>query len=328
MQRKILLTQLIHNDAIDFLKKEAEVIIADNTDEETVIKLIHDVDGAIVRVSPFTRKIIEAGNKLKVIGRHGVGLDNIDVKSATELNIPVVYAPGSNTNAVAEHAVSFMLSLAKKTLMAHTALTQNSDYQSRMRIRSSELSDKTVGIVGFGKIGQRVGHICQYGYSTKLLVFDPFLPESARSSISLEFDIADNLEELLRQADFVTLHAPATPENLNLIGRKELSLMKKTAYLVNTGRGELVDEKALFEALSDGTISGAALDVYNPEPPSADNPLFSLSNIIATPHMAAHSEEGLRNMAMMAAKQVLQVLSNEKPSHMANPQVWDNRILN
>lgn len=325
MGKKVLLTQPIHPDAIARLREEAEVVIAESTEESVVKKAIKDADGAIVRVSPFTRAIIESGDKLKVIGRHGVGLDNIDVKAATEHNIPVVYAPGSNTNAVAEHAVTLMLALAKKLLQAHTALSRRGDYQCRLTIRTGEIKDKVVGIVGLGQIGRRVAAICQHGFGAKLITYDPYLSQETLQSSGLKVKVVAKLDDLLQEADFVSLHAPATPDNLKLIGTRELALMKKSAFLINTGRGELVDEEALYQALTQGIISGAGLDVFDPEPPEQGNPLFGLPNVVVTPHMAAHSEEGLRMMAMMAAEQVLQVLRGERPPHLANPQIWESR---
>ncbi|MCR4442465.1 MAG: hydroxyacid dehydrogenase [Peptococcaceae bacterium] len=325
MDNKVLLIQPIHHDAIAKLMEEAEVVIAESTEESAVKKAIKDVKGVIVRVTPLTRAIIESGEKLRVIGRHGVGLDNIDLKAATEYRIPVVYAPGSNTNAVAEHTVTLMLALAKKLFKAHMALTQRGDYQCRLSIKTSEIKDKVIGIVGFGQIGRRVAAICQYGFGAKLIAYDPYLSPEILQSSRLEVKVVDKLDDLLREADYVSLHAPATPDNFKLIGARELSLMKQSAFLINTARGELIDEEALYQALTQGIISGAGLDVFDPEPPEQKNPLFSLSNVVVTPHMAAHSEEGLRMMAMMVAEQVLQVLRGERPPCLANPQIWENR---
>lgn len=327
MKKKVLLFQLIHPDAINRLQEEAEVIIAENTQESVLIDAIRDADGAIVRVSPFTRAIIEAGTNLKVIGRHGVGLDNIDVEAATEYLIPVVYGPGSNTIAVAEHTVTLMLAVLKKLLFAHTELTQKGNYQCRLTTRTTEIKDKVVGIVGLGQIGKRVAAICQDGFGAKIIAYDPFITQEMVENSNMKVKITRDLEELLKTADIVSVHAPANPANQKLFGSKEFGIMKKTAILINTGRGELVDEKALYEALVQGQISGAGLDVFDPEPPDSNNTLFSLDNVVVTPHMAAHSEEGLRMMAMMVAEQVLQVLRGERPPHLANPQVWDKRRL-
>ena len=327
LRKKVLLFQPIHQDAIIRLREEVEVEIAESTEESVIKKAIKDADGAIVRVSPFTRAIIESGDRLQVIGRHGVGLDNIDVEAATERKIPVIYGPGGNANAVAEHAVALMLALAKKLLNAHTALAERGDYQYRLSVKTSELKDKIVGIVGMGQIGRRVAAICQHGFQAQLIIYDPYLSRETLKGSKLKFQIASKLEKLLQEADFVSLHAPATSDNRKLIGSRELSLMKKTTFLINTARGEIIDQEALYQALTQGIISGAGLDVFDPEPPEQGNPLFNLPNVVVTPHMAAHSEEGLRTMAMMAAEQVLQVLRGELPPYLANPEVWENRRL-
>lgn len=325
MKKKVLLVQPIHPAAISRLQEEAEVVIAEKTDEEYVKSIIKDFHGVIVRVNPVSRELIEAAPQLQVIGRHGVGLDIIDVSAASDFCIPVVYAPGSNTNAVAEHAVSLMLALAKNLFPAHAALTQSNDYSYRHKMKTCEIKDKVIGIIGMGKIGCRIGTICQHGFGAKIVGFDPYITEESLKGFGLDVKLYKTVDELLEVSDFVSLHAPATPENNKLIGAPQFKLMKKSAYLINTARGPLVDEAALYEALVHGEIAGAGLDVFDPEPPQADNPLYKLPNIIVTPHMAAHSEEGLKAMGMMPVEQILQVFRGEKPIHLANPQIWESR---
>jgi D-3-phosphoglycerate dehydrogenase len=325
LHKKVLLVQPIHADAVARLKEEAEVVIAEKTAEDFVKQAVKDCDGIIVRVTLLTRGIMEAGERLKVIGRHGVGLDNIDVEAATELQIPVVYGPGSNTNAVAEHAVALMLALMKLIIPSHEATTKLNDYKIRLTTRTREVKDKVIGVVGLGQIGRRFATICQNGLGVKIIGYDPYLSQEALQAAGLNVELYENVDDLLKAADIVSLHAPATDDNYQMINARTLALMKKTAYLINTGRGTLVDEAALYQALVNGQIAGAAIDVFDPEPPLADNPLFALPNVVVTPHTAAHSEEGLRMMAMMAAEQVLQVLRNERPPHLANPQIWDVR---
>ncbi|MBS3977064.1 MAG: hydroxyacid dehydrogenase [Syntrophomonadaceae bacterium] len=325
MSKKVLLVQPIHADAVARLKEEVEVVIAEKTAEDYVKQAVKDCDGIIVRVTLLTRGIIEAGEKLKVIGRHGVGLDSIDVEAATEHHIPVIYGPGSNTNAVAEHAVALMLALMKIIIPSHESTTRLNDYKVRLTTRTREVKDKVIGVVGLGQIGRRFAAICQNGFDAKIIGYDPYLSQAALQAAGLNVELYDNVDDLLKTADIVSLHAPATDDNYQMINARTLALMKKTAYLINTGRGTLVDEAALYQALVNGQIAGAAVDVFDPEPPLADNPLFALPNVVVTPHTAAHSEEGLRMMAMMAAEQVLQVLRGERPPHLANPQIWDAR---
>ncbi|MEW6662629.1 MAG: hydroxyacid dehydrogenase [Bacillota bacterium] len=325
MGKKVLLVQPIHADAVAMLKEEVEVVLAEKTDEEYVKQAIKDCDAIIVRVTLLTRGIIEAGEKLQVIGRHGVGLDSIDVDAATEHHIPVIYGPGSNTNAVAEHAVALMLTLLKSVIPTHEATTKRNDYKIRLTTRTREVRDKIIGVVGLGQIGRRFAAICQYGFGAKIIGYDPYVTQETLQAAGLNVELYDNVDDLLKVSDFVSLHAPATDENYQMINARTLALMKKTAYLINTARGTLVDEAALYDALVNGQIAGVATDVFDPEPPMADNPLFTLPNVVVTPHIAAHSEEGLRMMAVMAAQQVLQVLRGERPPHLANPQIWDTR---
>jgi len=324
LDKKVLLVQPIHADAIAMLKQETEVVIAEKTDAGYVKEAIIDCDAVIVRVTLLTREIIEIGVKLKVIGRHGVGLDNIDVAAATAHQIPVVYAPGSNTNAVAEHAVSLMLAMVKQVIPTNEA-TKRNEYKVRLTTRTREVRDKVIGVVGLGQIGRRFAAICQNGFGAKIIGYDPYVSQADLQAAGFNVELYENVDDLLKAADFVSLHAPAADDNYQMINGRTLALMKKTAFLINTARGTLVDERALYEALVNGQIAGAAIDVFDPEPPLADNPLLALPNVVATPHTAAHSEEGLRMMAVMAAEQVLQVLRHERPPHLANPQVWETR---
>lgn len=284
---------------------------------------VKDADAILVRTTPITREVLEAAPRLKVVGRHGVGVDNIDVAAATELGIPVVYAPGSNTLAVAEHAVMLMLALAKNVFSADRALRTEHNFASRFTIPSTELAGKTLGLIGFGKIGQAVAKRCGLGFEMRVIAYDPYL--NAEAAKALDVTPASSVDEVLEQADVVSLHAPATPENYHLIGREQLQKMRPHALLINTARGPLVDEKALYEALKAGRIAGAGLDVFDPEPPEPSNPLFELPNVIVTPHMAAHTDESLRRMATWAAEGILQVLRGEYPTRIFNPEVWERR---
>ncbi|MGI6574860.1 MAG: hydroxyacid dehydrogenase [bacterium] len=319
---KVLFIQPIHEDGMDRMAQVAEIIMAERVDEDYVAKAAADVDAIIVRVSPITEKIIKAAKNLKVIGRHGVGYDNIDIAAATAAGVPVVYAPGTNTNAVAEQAIALMFALAKHLVPAHEALKQNGDYGYRLRVRSCELKGKTLGLVGLGNIGRRVAAFCQLGFGMKVVGTDPFLNEEAIKAAGLEIEVTD-LDGVLQAADFVSLHAPAKPDTYKIIGKRELKLMKKTAYLINTARGPLVDEAALLEALQEGEIAGAGLDVFDPEPPQGDNPIFQLPNVVVTPHMAAHSNESLSVMALTVVENVIQVLNGERPKDFVNPEVWE-----
>lgn len=316
MRPKVLLVQTINQAGIDLLAKEAEVTIASSPDFEQIKQEIKDYDAVIVRSSEFPAGLITAGTKLKVIGRHGVGYENIDIAAAAKRNIPVVYAPGSNTMSVAEHAVGLMLAVTKKIVDADERLRRQGDYQYRWAVKTTELTGKTLGIIGFGKIGKKVAEICKNGFKMNVIAYDKYIsPQVAEENGAT---LVDDLNALLEQADIVSLHVAGGEETYHLIGMAELQKMKPSAFLINTCRGTVLDEQALLHALQEKMIAGAGLDVLDPEPPAIDNPLYGFNNVVLTPHVAAHSEEALILMATWVAQGVLDVLNGKKPSFVAN----------
>ncbi|HOM24759.1 MAG TPA: hydroxyacid dehydrogenase [Thermosynergistes sp.] len=324
MKFKVMVVQKVHEAGLNILSEVADVVIASDPTPERLINEVKDVDGILVRSTPITKEILEASPKLKVVGRHGVGVDNVDVKAATELGIAVVYAPGSNTIAVAEHTAMLMLAIAKNVFEADKALRIEHNFNSRFSIKSLELCEKTLGLVGIGKIGRAVANICIHGLGMHVIAYDPYVTE-AMLDPDLPIKLVQSLDDLLKEADVVSLHAPATPENYRMMGEREFGLMKDGAIFISAARGSLVDEGALYRALKSGKLAGAGLDVFDPEPPLPTNPLFSLSNVIVTPHMAAHTGEALMRMATMSAEGIVQVLKGERPTHLANPEVWEKR---
>ncbi len=323
MRHRVLLVEKIHQVGIDMLQKEAEVVFASSTDPERLKQEVQDCDAVIVRVTPFPASVINEASKLKVIGRHGVGYDNVDIEAAAGRGIPVVYAPGSNDISVAEHAVGLMVALAKYITEANSALKSEGNYGFRFLVKTVELYNKTLGIVGLGQIGRKVAHICKNGFNMKVIAYDKYV--NREEAISLGVLPVESLDDLLAASDFVSLHVPATPDNYYMIGKSQLEKMKRTAYLINTARGTVVDEKALVAALEQKVIAGAALDVFECEPPARDNPLFSLANVVVSPHMSAHSEEGLIRMATVVSKGVLDVLNGRVPEHIANRHLLERR---
>jgi D-3-phosphoglycerate dehydrogenase len=264
----------------------------------------------------LTADVINAAPKLKVIGRHGVGYDNIDIVAAAKRGIPVVYAPGSNDISVAEHAVSLMAGLSKALTQADKALKERGDYQFRMAVKTTEMFGKTVGVIGLGSIGRKVAAICKNGFNMNVIAYDKFVQSSVAEQMGIK--MVDDILSLMAAADFVTVHVPYNTETFHLIGEKEFAVMKKTAFFINTSRGPVVDEAALINALQENRFRGAGLDVFEVEPTLPDNPLFSMDNVIVTPHMAAHTEEGLIRMATVAAQGVLDVLNGRTPQFVAN----------
>lgn len=314
-KKKALLVQEIHPAGIAKLAPEVEIVMAKSAEPDKLINEVADVDAIILRLTPLPAAVINAAPKLKVIGRPGVGYDNVDLAAATARGIPVVYAPGSNDISVAEHTVGLLVALAKQFVKANTAVKVDNNFQFRHQVRTVELRGKTVGIVGFGNIGRTVAHICREGFGMKIVTYDKFITDEFAAQHGAKR--LGELDELLAAADFVSLHVPSTKENYHMIGGDQLRKMKPTACLINTARGTVVDEAALAEAVAGKSIAGAATDVFEKEPPVADNPLLVQEGIIVTPHMAAHSEESMARMATMMADGVLDVLAGRTPRYIA-----------
>jgi D-3-phosphoglycerate dehydrogenase len=277
--------------------------------------------GIIVRLSKVTAAMLSAAPNLQVIGRHGVGIDNIDLKAATERRIPVVFTPSALTmaNAVAEHTVQLMLALARHAVAADQ-IVRAGRWGERSSLLGVEFYQKTLGVIGLGAIGKRVAEICQKGLGMKVVAFDPYLKQTPPQ---LEITLVDSLRELLQQADVVTLHLPSTAETSHLIDAEALAGMKPTALLINTARGAILDTTALAQALHSGQLLGAALDVFEEEPPPANHPLLTAPRTLFSPHVASMTSGSMARMAELVARQVVQVLTGERPAHVANPAVFE-----
>jgi len=315
MRKKVLIVQPIHESGIKLLKKEVDVILAPDSSVETVCKEIKGIHGVIVRTAPFTREIIESADKLEVIGRHGVGVDNIDIKAASERGISVVHTPNANMISVAEHAMGFILALAKRLVISDKA-TREGNFALREEFAAVDLEGKTLGIIGAGRIGSTLAKKCKAAFNMKVLAYDPYLPPEKARKIGA--NLCYNLSELLKKSDIVSIHVPFTRETRALIGERELGFMKRTAFLINVARGRIVEEKALAKALKEKWIAGAASDVFSQEPVHSDNPLLKIENIILSPHMAALTKECVIRMATGAAQGVLDVLRGNKPEHIVS----------
>jgi D-3-phosphoglycerate dehydrogenase len=302
--KKIFLTEPIHEDGVKLLETVGQVILASAKDEETIIREAADCDAILIRSAKITKNIINSIPNLKVVAKHGIGVDNIDVKAATEKGVMVVNAPESNINSVAEHALAMILALSKN-LVIMDKKTRNDEFASRNKIICMELKGKTIGLVGLGKIAKLLAKKLK-SLDVDIIAFDPYIDGEKAKELGVK--LVNNLDELLEKSDFVSLHIPLTEENKKIIGKEKLSKMKKSACLINVARGEIVDEKALYEALKENIIRGAALDVFEQEPPSADNPLFQLENIILSPHNAALTSEALVAMATDSAQGIVECL--------------------
>lgn len=312
----VLLFEPIHARALDDLERRAEVRFADNLDEDALLKTVADVEGIIIRANGrVTRKLMEAAPKLKVVARHGTGVEAIDIQAADELGIKVVNSPDANYESVAEQCLAFMLILAKRIRQADLAIRAG-DWDARYRLIGVELLDKTLGLVGFGRIGQRVAEMARRALSMSILYFDLLeYPEQERSLDARRVE----LNALLEESDVVSVHVPLLPATRGLIDEDVLRKMKPHAFLINSSRGPVIDQPALIKALQQNWIAGAGLDVYDPEPLPADDPLLSLENVILSPHMAGHTDEALYRMAQVA-EDVMRVIEGERPQH---PVEWN-----
>ena len=310
---------------MEILRQKAEVVMAHDKSESTVASMIGDFDAVINRNTKIDRTIIDKGKKLQVIACHSSGFDLVDVAYATEKGICVTHTPGANARSVAEFVVCLMLAMSRRLIEADQKQRIERDYSSRQNLRGSDLSERTVGIIGMGNIGKRLAKICCKGFDMKVLGYDPYTSASDLDSLGVKK--VEDIFEIFRESDFVSLNCPLTEDVRGLVNKTTLKMMKKTAYLINCARGPIVNEADLGEALRAGVIQGAALDVFEIEPPSKDNPLFDAPNLIATPHMATMSYDSGDQMAIWSAESVLDVLQGIKPRFLANSTVWEQRKI-
>lgn len=316
MQR-ILVTEPIHNAGVELLKQEAEVVFRGGRPLDELIKELGAIDGIVVRTARIGADVMDLLPGLKVIGKHGVGYDNIDVDAATQRGVAVVFTPGANSISVAEHALTLMMNLANKVSLAHLEIREGRLGEQK-RYMGNELNGKTLGLIGLGRIGRHLAKCCRLAFDMRVVAYDPYVKESDEVELC-------SLEEVLSKADFLSIHVPLTPETKDIVAARELAMMKPTAFLINTSRGGVVNEEDLYQALKDGQLAGAGLDVFVKEPPQAANPLVQLDNVIATPHTGAVTEEAMERMAAMAAEEVLAVLAGSVPRNLVNPQVFEKK---
>jgi D-3-phosphoglycerate dehydrogenase len=319
MDKKLLVTGL------DYLPewcreyiKSAEITCIPDVSEENLSQQVKDCDGILYMQTmsyPITRKIIDSGKKLKFIQSAGVGYELVDITAATENKVVVMNIPAATTVSVAEHAVALILACAKNLIQIHQSTITG---QWRIGVLGIELRNKNLGIIGFGRIGQEVAKIMK-GFEMNLLVYDPFLQEKDIKKLDGK---KVPLDILLKESDVVTIHAPLMKETHELINEEKLNLMKSTAILVNTARGELVDEEALYNALHDEKIRCAGLDVFREEPVNEKNPLLSLENIVLSPHMAVQTSDGVLTLMRQNGEQVEKALYGIY-DNVVNPKVLE-----
>ena len=310
MAWKVLIPQDIAACGKKYLQEHGcEIIPGSGTTERILCRDVAECDAVIARTAWYTRNVIDAGKKLKVISRCGIGVDNIDCAYAGRKGIWVTNGPRSNSNSVAEHTLYLILACAKNASYVEREF-RSGNYEIRNRITGLELKGKTLGLIGLGQIGRMVAEKAIEGFGMRVIAYDPYV-EPGRLENGVE--ALENDDEVYEKSDFVSLHLPATAETRQSIGAVQFQKMKPTAFFINAARGEIVVEQELIEALRSRKIRGAGLDVYETEPVDPDNPLMRMENVTLTPHYAAMTEDALEHMSITAARDVVAVLNGERP---------------
>ena len=309
---KVLVADPVWEEGIDILRNYAEVEIRPGLEPEELISIIGDYEALVVRSqTQVSARVIEAGKKLQIIARAGVGVDNIDVEEATRRGIVVVNAPTGNTTSATEHTIGLMFALARHIPQANAIL--KSGVWQRANFMGTELRDKTLGIIGLGNVGSEVARRAR-GLDMRLIGYDPFISVDYAGNLKVELV---PLKQLLKESDFITLHVPLTASTKRLIGAKELALVKPTVRIINTARGGLIDEAALVQAVREKRVAGAAFDVFTAEPVT-DSALFTEDNIIVTPHLGASTTEAQALVARDVAEQIIAVFKGQPARYAVN----------
>lgn len=317
MGSKVLITEAVNETGLNYLREQGyELVMGTGPSEETLLRECIDCDGALTRNGRFTRKVLESCRKLKVVSMHGVGVDGIDVDAATDLGIQICNAAESNQSSVAEYAVGLLLMLAKHAVNYNNGLKVGD--MSVRQLYGNDVQGKTLGIIGMGKIGTQVARIASYGLGMNVLGYSRRVSKKEKTDYGW---LTPDMDEVVASADYLSLHLPGSDGTSKLLDERRLSLMKPTACLINTGRGEVIDESALIKLLQEGKLRGAALDVFEGNLPKTDNPLLSMDNVITTPHTAAFTTEALERMSYQAALGIVEVLEKRPVTFAVNKLV-------
>jgi len=313
---KVLITEALAESGVELLRKDFEVDVLLGLSPEELLEKIGEYDGLIIRsATQVTAEVVERAESLKAIGRAGIGVDNIDIEAATKRGIIVANAPESNTIAAGEHTLGLMLAAARHIPAADESLRDGE--WKRSKFKGVEVAGKTLGLIGLGHVGQIVARGA-LGMRMRILAYDPYVSEDRMRDMNV--GRAETVDEVLAQSDFVSLHVPRNPQTTGMIDTVALEKMKPSAYLINVARGGIVDEGDLYNALKEGTISGAALDVFKEEP-TTESPLFALPNVVVTPHLGASTVEAQDRAGVTAAEQVATALRGQVPMTAINAPV-------
>ncbi len=316
---KILVNDKLAEEAIIKLKDAGFEVDINKREPDKLAEDIKDFDGILIRSgTKVTTEVVKKGaeGNLKVIGRAGIGVDNIDIKTAGKKKIPVVNSPTGATASVAEIAIGHMIALSRN--IARADKTMKKGEWAKKKLKGNELNEKILGLIGTGNIGKYTAKLAQ-AFNMKVIGYDPFVSKEDMKKDGISK--VENIDEIMEKSDYISLHIPHNPKTHHIVNRDMISKMKPTAYLINCARGGTVDEEALYDALKKGSIAGAALDVYETEPPE-NSPLFNLDNIILTPHLGASTKEGQIRAGTVCADQIIKVLKDQEPDFCVNKKFF------
>ena len=303
---KVLVTESVHPAGPELLKAAGHQVVFADRDMEEIRREIVDADAVLVRIIELPGELLSTAGHLKIVSKHGVGVDNIDLDYCKRAGIPVTITPGANSVSVAEHAFALMMTLAKNIIPVSREYKEIG-FAAKNHAPGVELTGKTVGVIGVGRIGSRFARMC-LGFGMRVVCYDPYITEVPEGAV-----LTGDIQEVLRQADVLSLHCALTDETRGIINAGCLALMKPSAILINCARGPMVDEIALIEALKSGGLATAGLDVTDPEPVPAESPLFQLPNVIVTPHYAPTTLEAAVRVSQIGCQNIAAVLSGREP---------------
>ena len=318
----VLVGGIYHTDADKLLRTNTDVVALERPSSEQIAAALADADGAIVRY-PYRidDKVLAGAKRLVAVASSGRGTDSIDVPACTRHGVVVVNNPGFGTVPVSEHAIALMLALSRRLIERGKAIRSGGAWDKRTDLDVLDLYSRTLGIVGLGLIGSEMTRKCIAAFSLNVLTYDPYVPASKAEALGAT--MLTDLDELLERSDFVSMHCELNDGSRGMIGEAQLRRMRPHAFLINTSRGKVVQQKALEKALAERWIAGAALDVFEDEPLAESSTLFKFDNLLLTPHVAGLSGDALRALANSAVTQLLRALSGERPKNVVNPPAWD-----
>lgn len=314
--KKVLVNEKVSPDALNILKKAAEVVYMPSGDHDEFRRLVRDVTAVMLDTTiKFTPELMDMAPDLKVISRTGTGVDNVDIEAATKRGIMVLHTPDANTLTVAEHTVAFIGAITKHMLFLDSETRQGKFKTARRLYLPVDLDGKTLGIIGYGRIGKQVARRCMAAFNMKVIIYDPYISDDVVAPGVVRYS---NEEDVYKQADVLTIHVPLTEETKKHVGEKLLSLMKPTAYLINTARGNIIDEAYVVKMLNENRLMGAAFDVLTNEPPLEDEEFLKNPKTIISPHSAALTAECTVRVACEAAQGIVDYLEGRMPKSIFN----------